>query len=288
MRNLIPAAMPGHTVEDVVTARANYAELNRTGASINIRLSSTVVGVRNIGDAKSSRGVEVAYARAGHVFRVQAANCVMAGWNMMIPYIVPELPDAQKAALHQLVKTPLVYASVAIRNSRAFHKLGIQGISAPGGYFISARLNFPVDVGGYKMPRSPDDPTLVFMVRTPCLPGLPEWDQHRAGRAELLATSLEDFERAIRDQMNRMLQPGGFDSARDIAAITVNRWPHGYSCEFNPLYYDFSIPPEKRANVVGRQRFGRIAIANADAGASSYTDSAIDQAHRAVQELLTA
>jgi spermidine dehydrogenase len=33
-------------------------------------------------------------------------------------------------------------------------------------------------------------------------------------------------------------------------------------------------------------RFGRIAIANSDAGAAAYTDSAIDQAHRAVGELL--
>jgi spermidine dehydrogenase len=122
---------------------------------------------------------------------------------------------------------------------------------------------------------------VVFLVRTPCSPGLPSDDQARAGRAELLATSFEHFERAIRDQMNRMLKDGGFDSARDIAAITVNRWPHGYSYES-----DSSLPPEKRANVIGRQRFGRITIANADAGASAYTDSAIDQAHRAVQELL--
>jgi spermidine dehydrogenase len=286
VRNLIPKAMPGRTVEDVVTARANYVELNRAGAPINIRLSCTVVGVRNIGDPSASKGVEVAYARAGRVFRVQAANCVMAGWNMMIPYIIPELPDAQKAALHELVKTPLVYTSVAVKNWRAFHKLGIQGVSSPGGYFVSARLNWPVDIGAYKFPRSPDDPMLLFMVRTPCSPGLPEKDQHRAGRAELLATSFEDFERAIRDQLNRMLHDGGFDSARDIAAITVNRWPHGYACEFNPLYDDFSIPPEKRVNVVGRQRFGRITIANSDSGAAAYTDSAIDQARRAVDELL--
>ena len=79
---------------------------------------------------------------------------------------------------------------------------------------------------------------------------------------------------------------GGFDHKRDILAITVNRWPHGYAYEFNPLFDDFSIPPEKRANVVGRQRFGRIAIANSDSGAAAYTDSAIDQAHRAIGELL--
>jgi len=67
------------------------------------------------------------------------------------------------------------------------------------------------------------------MVRNPCKPGLPEHEQNRAGRAELLTTSFETFERNIRDQLGRTLKDGGFDSARDITAITVNRWPHGYA-----------------------------------------------------------
>ena len=36
---------------------------------------------------------------------------------------------------------------------------------------------------------------------------------------------------------------------------------------------------------VARKPYGRIAIANADAAAYAYTDAAIDQAYRAVQEL---
>lgn len=288
VRDLIPKAMPGHTVEDVVTAHANYAELNRARAPIAIRLSSTVVGVRNIGDPKSSRGVEVAYARAGRVFRVHAANCVLAGWNMMIPYLSPELPDEQKNALHELVKIPLVYTSVALKNWRAFHKLGIKAISAPGGYFTSFRLNFPVDVGAYKSARSPRDPILLFLVRTPVSPGLPERDQHRAGRAELLVTPFETFENNIRDQLTRMLAGTEFDAAKDILAITVNRWPHGYAYEFNPLFDDFSLPPGKWPNEVGRKPFGRIFIANSDSGARAYTNSAIDQARRAVDEILAA
>ncbi len=286
IRSLIPEAMPGHTVEDVVTAQANYAMLNRRGAPIQIRLSSTVVGARNIGTPEKSKGVEVAYARAGRVFRVHGLNCILAGYNMMIPFICPELPDEQKAALHELVKIPLVYTSVALRNWRAFHKLGVAGISAPGGYFTGVRLNWPVDIGDYKSVHSPDDPILAFMVRTPCQPGLTEKDQHRAGRYELLQTTFETFEHNIRDQFARMLAGTGFDAANDITAITVNRWPHGYAYEFNPLFDDFTIPPDKRANVVGRKRFGRIAIANSDSGARAYTDSAIDQAHRAVGELL--
>ena len=286
VRDLIPEAVPGRSAEDVVTARADYTKLDRAGAAVRIRLSSTVVGARNIGDPHNSRGVEIAYARGDRVFRVHAANCVLAGWNMMIPYICPELPDRQKEALHSLVKIPLVYTSVAIRNWRAFHSLGIGGVSAPGSYWTGVRLNWPVDVGAYRSVRSPDDPILLFMVRTPVSPGLPERDQHRMGRMELLNTPFATFEEKTRDQLNRMLKGGGFDSARDIMALTVNRWPHGYAYEFNPLFDDFSVPPEKRANVIGRQRFGRIVIANSDSGAAAYTDSAINQARRAVDELL--
>jgi spermidine dehydrogenase len=209
----------------------------------------------------------------------------MACYNMMIPYLCPELPASQQAALRQLVKTPLVYTSVAIRTWRAFARLGIQGVHAPGGYHTSVRLNPTVDVGGYRSPRSPDEPNLVWMTRTPCQPGLSEHEQNRAGRAELLATPFEVFERKVRDQLGRMLRTGGFDPAADITAITVNRWPHGYAPEHNALF-DPDLPDDQEAHVMGRARLGRIAIANSDAGGGAYTDVAIEQAHRAVSELL--
>jgi spermidine dehydrogenase len=126
---------------------------------------------------------------------------------------------------------------------------------------------------------------LLRMVRVPCKPGLSEYEQNKAGRAELLATPFATFERSIRDQLARMLKDGGFDPATDIEAITVNRWPHGYAPEYNPLF-DPDLPPEQRANVIARAPFGRMTIANSDSGAAAYTDSAIDQAHRAVDELL--
>jgi spermidine dehydrogenase len=100
-----------------------------------------------------------------------------------------------------------------------------------------------------------------------------------------MGTSFADFERNTREQLARMLGPGGFDPVTDIQAITVNRWPHGYAPEYNPLF-DPDGPPEQRPYVRGRARFGRITIANSDAGGAAYTDSAIDQASRAVNELL--
>jgi len=231
--------------------------------------------------------VVVTYVRDGRALAVRARHCVLACYNMMIPYLVPELPAPQQVALHALVKTPLVYTSVAVRNWRPWAKLGVRQIYAPGGYHTSARLNPTVDIGAYRSPRSPDEPTLIWMTRTPCKPGLPEHEQNKAGRAELLATPFEVFEREIRGQLGRMLGAGGFDPASDIMAITVNRWPHGYAPENNSLF-DPDVPESQRPHVVGRARFGRIAIANSDAGGGAYTDVAIEQAHRAVSELLGA
>ncbi len=287
VRSLVPGAVPGSDCRDVVTAAVDYSRLDRRENAVRIRLSSLCVRARNLGDPAASQGVEIAYARGDKVFRVKAGRCVLASWNMMIPYLCPELPEPQKAALHKVVKTPLVYTTVALANWRAFERLGVRNITAPGGYHTSLGLNLPVDIGGYVTERSPDKPILIRMTRTPCKPGLPEFDQNRAGRAELLSTPFETFEREIRSQLGLILGDGGFDPAQDITGITVNRWPHGYAPEWNPLWEE-PLPLEEQPNVIGRARFGRIAIANSDAGAAAYTDCAIDQAHRAIQELLTA
>ena len=286
VRDLIPAAVPGSNVSDVVTARVDYTQLDRAAQNMRIRLSSIVVGARNIGATDASQGVEIAYARFGKLSRVRAGACVLAGYNMMVPYICPDMPQAQKDALHYLVKVPLVYTSVAIRNWQPLKKLGVQEVYAPGSYHTMLKLNPVTDIGDYRSVRSPDEPVLLRMTRVPCHPGLDERSQHRLGHAELLATPFSTYESHIRDQLARMFGPAGFDPARDITAITVNRWPHGYAYEYNPLF-DPDWAPGQAPHEIGRQKFGRIAIANSDSGAAAYTDSAIDQAHRAVQDLLS-
>jgi spermidine dehydrogenase len=282
VRNLIPHAVPGRDARDVVTAVVDYTKLDQAANPVRIRLNSTVVRARNQAD-----GVEVVYARAGQLYRARSKHCVLACWNMMIPYLCPELPQEQKAALHQLIKTPLVYVSVALRDWKAFQKLGVREVYAPGSYYSSFTLNEVVNIGSYRSPRSPDEPMLVRMERTPAKYGLPEREQHKAGRAELLATPFQTFERQVRDELARALSGGGFDPARDITGIAVNRWPHGYSPEYNALI-DGDIPPNRMPNIIGRAKFGRIAIANADAGMGAYTDIAMNEAYRAVRELLSA
>jgi spermidine dehydrogenase len=284
VRALIPGAIGGQNAEDIVTAKADYSKLDRDGVAVRIRLNSTAVRVRHVGDAATAKEVEVSYAREGKVYAARANAVVMACWNTVIPFVCEEFPQAQKEALLYGTKVPLVYTSVAIRNWKAFEKLGVAHVACPGMYHTHVSLDSAVNIGEYKAPLSPEEPMLVRMTRTPCAPGLPEREQHKVGRAELLVTPFSTFERKIRDQLSRVLGPGGFDAARDIDAITVNRWPHGYAYEYNPLF-DPDWAPGEAPCEIGRKRFGRIAIANADAAAAAYTDQAMDQAYRAVQEL---
>ena len=284
VRELAPGSVSGHTMDDVVTASTDYARLDQPDSSVRIRLNSTVVHVAHVGPVQSAKEVEIVYLRGGKPQSARAKNCVLACYNTMIPYICPELPEKQRDALHYLVKMPLVYTHVAISNWTSFHKLGVHQIVSPGSYHCFTALDYPVSLGDYHFSSNPEEPIVLFMLRTPCKPGRPVRDQNRAGRAQLMGTPFATFERNIRQQLGAMLGSAGFDPARDIQGITVNRWAHGYSFAPNSLF-DPDWKNGEEPWVVGRQPFGRIAIANSDAGASAETDTAIDQAHRAVSEI---
>jgi spermidine dehydrogenase len=283
VRSLIPSVASGHTMEDVLLADFDYSKLDVPGQPIRLRLNSTAVSVAN---AHTKGGpVELGYVRTGALHRIQAKQCVLACYNMIIPHIMPELGSAQKQALAACVKLPLVYVNVAVRNWHAFHKLGVDEIYSPSGYFSNIKLDYPVSLGGYRHPRDPGEPMLLHMEHMPLTPnqGLTNVEQFRLGRQLLLTTPFEEFEKQINQQLDRVLGPGGFESARDIAAITVNRWPHGYSYDADTLFDPETVGPP--LYVVGRRRCGSVAIANCDAGWNSYTHEAIDQAWRAVNEL---
>ncbi|MBZ5652142.1 MAG: NAD(P)-binding protein [Acidobacteriia bacterium] len=286
VRKLIPQAIPGQSATDVVMARANYARLDEKSSPVRIRLNSTAVRVKHQEDTASAKGVEIAYARGGKVYTVKAAHCVLACWHVVIPYICEQLPEKQKEALSSSAKVPLLYTNVALRNWKAFEKLGTNAIYVPDGYHSYMSLDLPVSIGGYECSKKPEEPIVVHMVKTPCKPGRPARDQHLLGRVELFTTTFETMERNIREQLARVVGPGGFDPANDITAITVNRWPHGYAYEYSSLWDKFWLEGGETPCEVARKPFGRIAIANADAGAYAYTDGAIDQAYRAVGELM--
>ena len=285
VRWLIPGALPGKTMEDSVVPHVNYAMLDRPENAVRLRLSSSVTRVQHDGDPATAQSVSVTYNTDGKVRRVRATACVLACFNAIVPYLCPELPDEQKKALHLRVRKPLVLATVALTNWRAFAKSKTLVFTSPNSFYYISLLDLVYNMGGYRGSISPDEPATVMMIHAPNSPGMPARDQYRAGRAEILQHTLEDFKQAAYDQLTRALGPSGFDPQRDIAGFTVNLWSHGYACGDNDLY----DPPGTVAEsswVKGRRRFGRITIANSDAAGVSMTHAAFDQANRAVKELL--
>ena len=286
VNRLVPAAWSGpQSMETITTAKIDYGKLDLPSHTTRLRLNSTVVRVQHQGPVETATSVKVIYASGGRTYAVTGGSVVMACFNNIIGYLAPEMPAAQKEALLYASKVPMQYTNVFLRNWTSWKKLNVSAISAPNGYHTSANLDMPVSIGGYKCPDNPEEPIVVHMVRNPNRPGLPRREQNRAGRAEMLATPFSRIELEIRSQLARMLGEGGFDPARDILAITANRWPHGYAYTYDTLG-DPDMPPHLRPHVVGRQPFGRVTIANADSGAAAFTNTAIDEAHRAVQEAL--
>jgi spermidine dehydrogenase len=284
VRDLIPGAIPGSTMEDLVTARADYSALDRGGNDVRLRLNSAVVHAGHSGDQGL---VDVTYIHAGRPYRVRARHVVMACYNGIIPHLCPELPEPQAEAIRYATKVPFVIGTFALRNWRAFADAGYYGAYTPGDVmFKRLRLDFPVSMGSYRYAREPDEPILVSAWYSPTARGLDARAQYRAGRAKLLQLRYTDFEADIFQHFDGMLGPHGFDAERDIAAITLNRWPHGYAYEFEgigvPAEYDRYNGP----HIAGRAQIGRISIANSDSEAYAYVDGAIDAAHRAVSEQL--
>ncbi len=280
VRSLIPGVAPGHTMDDIVLATFDYARLDQPKAPVRLRLNSTAVSVRNV-----DGGVHIGYSRGGQLAQVRGKRCILACYNMMIPYLLKDLPAPQAHALSQNVKYPLVYTKVVIRNWQSFQKLGVHEIYAATQPYSRIKLDYPVSMGGYDHPRDPTQPIGLHMVYVPTSPnsGMNARDQARAGRGKLYGQTFEQLEAQLRDQLQRMLGPGGFKHETDILAITVNRWSHGYASFSNSLFDD-ADENEALMNLA-RKPVGHVSIANSDAAWSAYAHAAIDEAYRAVGEI---
>lgn len=280
VRSLIPGVAPGHTMDDIVLATFDYAKLDQPKAAVRLRLNSTAVSVRNV-----DNGVHMGYSRGGQLAQVRGKRCILACYNMMIPYLLKDLPAPQAHALSQNVKYPLVYTKVVIRNWQSFQTLGVHEIYAATQPYSRIKLDYPVSMGGYDHPRDPTQPIGLHMVYVPTSPnsGMNARDQARAGRGKLYGQTFEQLEAQLRDQLQRMLGPGGFNHETDILAITVNRWSHGYATFSNSLFDD--ADESEALMKLAKKPVGHVSIANSDAAWSAYAHAAIDEAYRAAGEV---
>ena len=291
VREMIPAAASGSTMQDIVTARFDYSMLDRADNPTRLRLNSTVTGLAHR-NGKLDGPVDVTYVNAGKALTVSAERVVWAGYHAIVPHICADVSADQLRALAEMARAPLVYTNVLIRNWRSFVELGCWRVFCPGSFFQSVRLDFPVSIGDYRFSAGPDEPIVLHLQHIPTQPGLPAAEQFVAGRRQLLETSFETFERNVRSQLERILGAGGFDPATDIAAITVNRWPHGYAYSVDSASGEVAWWPElwqreHKPWVESRRPIGNIHFAGTDSSSNAMTESAIEEAYRAVNSFVS-
>ena len=283
VRALIPGSVPGSSMEDVVLAKVNYSLLDGDSTT-KIRLNSTVVDVSH---TNNSSAVDITYVRKHDVHTIRADKCILACYNSAIPYLCSELPKKQVDGLKYNVKIPLTYTKVMIPSWKVFADLGLDFVYYTDAFYKQVELAYPVSIGDYKFNKSPDDSMVLHMCHSHHSKDIKGPDQWREGRRRLLSTPFSVYEGHVKDQLDGALGGGGFDSDRDISAITVNRWPHGYSYSNELIWEPDWENEESKPWVIGRQQYGRISIANSDAGASADTNSAITHGIRAAQEALS-
>ncbi|MEM8498142.1 MAG: NAD(P)-binding protein [Pseudomonadota bacterium] len=281
VQNLIPSVCPNVTAGNIALGKFDYGELDSSNETVRLRLSSTAVNARN-----SKGGVDVSYIREGKILSVRSKQCVMACYHSIIPHICPDLSPQQSDALKYQVKIPLLLTNVLIRSAAPLNKLGVKGARCPGRMHNAVIALQGINTGGYEHLLSDDGAVPLMFWGSLAAPRQVKHikDQLRASRHGMLSLSFEDYEREVRTVLDGFLGPAGFDVQKDILAITVNRWPHGYSYSYMDLW-DPDWPEGQMPHEIASKPFGNISIANADAGADAYTHVAIDEAYRAVNEL---
>lgn len=282
VRKMIPASAPGSTMEDIVLAKFDYSKLDAPENNVRIRLNSTALLVENNGG-----GVAVAYMPhgGGNLKQVQAKQAVFAGHSALAARVIPQMPEAQKAAARTNVKVPMIYGKVAVKNTRAFQKLGVYSLYAPDAPYCLIQLDDPVSMGGYQSPLTPEEPAVIHMVRIATdFAGKTARDMYRSGRRHLNGQDYKALETEMLDQLRGIYAAAGESLDDVLAAVTLNRWAHGYSYEQAGLY-DSDSSAEKTAETM-QKRVGNIFIAGSDAAWMPYVHGAVDQAYRAVAEAL--
>ena len=289
-KTLVPESIAGeHSLEDVCRNAVNFAALDRMGAPARIRLDSTAVWVKHDdakhGDPAKSDFVTVAYTRGGKTYGVKARSVVMAGGSWTTRHIVRDLPASHVEAYSQFYRAPCMMANVAVRNWRFLYKLGISGGQWFEGLGNYTQVRKMALCGAESPTISPDSPTVLTIKVLYPHPGEPTEQQGHLGRAELISTPFREYERQIRQQFTQMFARSGFDAARDIAGIILNRWGHAYLTPAPGFFFGKNGKPAP-GDVLRAAPHGRVAFANTDLSGVADHRSSIIEADRAVGQLL--
>jgi spermidine dehydrogenase len=278
LKKLLPGALTGEdTMEGVFGSEVRYEELDRRENRVRLRLSAMATRIEQKGER-----VEVLYLEPDGKLRLaRASHVIMSGWGSVAKHVVPDLPAVQRRALEEYRYASALYINVILKQWRPIADIGAFEMYWPSGYCTWMHVSDPLTLGEYRPRYHPDEPTILSMYKYLHFPGLDPAEQMKLGRYEMEQKSFEEYEREIRRELNHVLGGHGFDAARDIAGITVNRWGHGYNYFKAPGPKSTRESPPYRA---GRAQLGRISFCGADAGGTPWTQAALVQSWRAVRE----
>jgi len=286
VKRLIPDSIPGpNMLEAVCRNNIDFQALDRPGQATRIRLASTAVWVQHEGKPSTSNFVTVAYTRAGKLYRIKARSVVMAGGCWTTKRVIRDLPETHRLAYDQFYRSPCMMANVALRNWRFLYKMGISGCQWFEGLGSFTAIRKVPTFSTETKTIGPDSPVVLTLKVLFPRYGLPLQDQGDWGRRQLLTTPFREYERQIRTQLSNMFSAYGFDAARDIAGIVLNRWGHAYVSPQPGFFFGSNGKPPARA-ILRSAPFGRIAFANTDLSGTPDHRTAIGEAHRAVSQLL--
>ena len=284
VKALLPDAIGGtRSFADVLYAPIDFAALDRPQHT-RIRLGATVVAVRHNGSPETASGVEVTYLVGEQLARVRGKAVIVAAGGWIARRIVRDLPPSYTAAYSQFHHGPILVANVAVRNWKAFAKLGIASAHWFDGFGFFVNVRQPMKINGIPVPLDPSKPAmLTFYVGFP-QSGVPIERQTSGARARLFATTYADFELQIRKQLQQMLGDSGFDAKRDIAGIVINRWGHAYIAP-QPGFYFGSAGNPAPLEVI-RERYGRIAFGHSELSGRQSWGRAAQESRRALKQVL--
>jgi spermidine dehydrogenase len=305
---LIPNAFPNGTPDQlgVLKADCRFDQLDLPGNVVRIRLNSTVYNV----ESASGRGYSPVdyvvndvdgihkYQGGGKGIRVGAKHVIMACWNRVTAHVVQGLPASQVQALCYARKVPLIYGRAGLNNWQAFADSKVSNVAPRGTslfwdtFSVAAGAGFgPAATPAYgPTPNQPPScpAQLTFQVIPNHPDAIPQLFAYSTGQQMLREMSWEDLEDSVIDIIDRTVnkEGGDFDPERDIHDWRINRWSYGYAHEltstFDPSAYG---PVEGQPQFAARQPFRNVSIANSDSEMFAYTHSAINEGHRAVQDL---
>jgi spermidine dehydrogenase len=280
LRSLLPAALPGRDFDSLLYGNIDFKTLDSASQSVRMRLEATALRVRH--SSGNPDEVAVIYEQGGRLFKVRAAQVVMASGGWVNKHLLADMPEDLRAAYGQFGYAPALIVNVALRQWRFLYDLDVTACrwfdDADGfGYCCNIRQNMVT--ARHAQPLHPDKPAVLSFYLGLPVPGLPAATQGMAARARLLNTPYADFELLIRRQMLRLFGASGFNPKRDIAAIVLNRWGHARLVEPPGFHYGVDGKPSPLERV--RQGYGRISIGHSELNGAQHWGSALEYGRKA-------